>query len=72
MLIPQAIARAVYARPSIIVLDDVLSALDAKTESHVAERLLGKDGIFRRLGTTVVLITHASMLPSLPCSGPSY
>ncbi|KAK6200636.1 hypothetical protein LQW54_009679 [Pestalotiopsis sp. IQ-011] len=55
-----AIARAVYARPSIIILDDVLSALDAKTEVHVAEQLLGRKGIFRSLGTTVILITHAS------------
>jgi ABC-type bacteriocin/lantibiotic exporter with double-glycine peptidase domain len=58
----QAIARAVYARPSIIILDDVLSALDAKTENHVAENLLGNNGIFRKLGTTVILITHASAL----------
>lgn len=55
-----AIARAVYARPSILILDDVLSALDAKTEVHVAEQLLGRKGIFRSLGTTVILITHAS------------
>lgn len=49
-----------YSRPEIIILDDVLSALDSKTEAHVAERLLGHDGIFRRQGTTVILITHAS------------
>ncbi|KAK9772774.1 putative ABC transporter [Seiridium cardinale] len=55
-----ALARAVYARPSILILDDVLSALDAKTEAHVAEKLLGKNGILRDLKTTVILITHAS------------
>ncbi|KAH8891439.1 P-loop containing nucleoside triphosphate hydrolase protein [Thozetella sp. PMI_491] len=54
------LARAVYSRPEIIILDDVLSALDAKTEAHVAEMLLGPDGIFRKLGTTVILITHAT------------
>jgi ATP-binding cassette, subfamily C (CFTR/MRP), member 1 len=63
-MITKAIARAVYARPSIIILDDVLSALDAKTEAHVAEQLLGENGIFRRFGTTVVLITHASTFKS--------
>jgi ATP-binding cassette subfamily C (CFTR/MRP) protein 1 len=52
----------VYSRPEIIILDDVLSALDAKTEAQVAEMLLGSNGIFRKLGTTVILITHASML----------
>jgi ATP-binding cassette subfamily C (CFTR/MRP) protein 1 len=43
-----------------IILDDVLSALDAKTEAHVAGMLLGPDGIFRKQGATVILITHAS------------
>ncbi|KAK6073198.1 ATP-binding cassette containing protein [Seiridium cupressi] len=55
-----ALARAVYARPSILILDDVLSALDAKTEAHVAEKLLDKNGILRDLKTTVILITHDS------------
>jgi ATP-binding cassette subfamily C (CFTR/MRP) protein 1 len=56
----------VYSRPDIIILDDVLSALDAKTEAHVAEMLLGPDGIFRKQGTTVILITHASKLSTSP------
>ncbi|KAE9374390.1 putative multidrug resistance protein [Stipitochalara longipes BDJ] len=55
-----ALARAVYSRPEIIILDDVLSALDAKTEAHVAEMLLGHNGLFRKQGTTVILITHAT------------
>ncbi|TGJ82199.1 hypothetical protein E0Z10_g6546 [Xylaria hypoxylon] len=54
-----ALARAVYSRPEIIILDDVLSALDSKTEAHVAERLLGPTGLFRQLRATVILITHA-------------
>ena len=49
-----------YLRPEIVILDDVLSALDAKTESHVANSLLGEDGLFRAVKTTVILITHAS------------
>lgn len=49
-----------YPRPEIVILDDVLSALDAKTEAHVAKMLFGSSGIFRKQGTTVVLITHAS------------
>ncbi|ROV98723.1 hypothetical protein VMCG_06796 [Cytospora schulzeri] len=43
----------------LVALDDVLSALDARTEKLVFERLLSKDGLLRRLGATVVLITHA-------------
>lgn len=55
-----ALARAVFARPEIIVLDDVLSALDSKTEARVAEALLGPNGIFRTQKTTVILVTHAT------------
>ncbi|KAI1810238.1 P-loop containing nucleoside triphosphate hydrolase protein [Poronia punctata] len=55
-----ALARAVYSRPEIIILDDVLSALDPKTEAHVAERLLGSDGLLRQMRATVILITHAA------------
>lgn len=56
----EALARVVYLRPEIVILDDVLSALDAKTESHVASSLLGEDGLLRAIKTTVILITHAS------------
>lgn len=56
----QALARAVYARRSLVILDDVLSALDATTERRVVDRLIGPQGLFRELSTTVVLITHAS------------
>jgi ABC-type multidrug transport system fused ATPase/permease subunit len=44
----------------VIILDDVLSAIDAKTESLIVERLFGKNGIFKTLGSTVILATHAS------------
>jgi ATP-binding cassette, subfamily C (CFTR/MRP), member 1 len=55
-----ALARAVYAKPDIVLLDDVLSALDSKTEKLVVDRLLGPDGLFRKLKSTVVLITHST------------
>ncbi|KAH7319081.1 putative ATP-binding cassette transporter [Rhexocercosporidium sp. MPI-PUGE-AT-0058] len=55
-----ALARAVYSRKDIVILDDVLSALDGKTQSIVVERLLGRQGLFRKLKTTVVLVTHAT------------
>lgn len=57
-----------YARCSIVILDDVLSALDANTARHIVESLIGPNGLFKELGTTVVLITHASKsLPKTPC-----
>lgn len=52
-----ALSRCLYARPEIVILDDVLSALDSRTEQMVVDRLLGKSGLFRHLGTTV--ITHS-------------
>lgn len=55
----QALARAVYARRSLVILDDVLSALDATTERRIFDRLIGPKGLFKELGTTVLLITHA-------------
>lgn len=62
-----AIARAVYAKPEIIILDDVLSALDKRTESSVVSQLFGRDsglgtGLLRKLGCTVVLVTQSSRL----------
>lgn len=53
-----ALARAVYARADIVILDDVLSALDSKTKKTVVESLLGKEGLFKKLKSTVLLATH--------------
>ncbi|KAJ5209119.1 ABC transporter integral membrane type 1 [Penicillium cf. viridicatum] len=55
-----ALARSVYSRHDIALLDDVMSALDAQTQEMIIQRLLSHDGIFRQLGTTVVLTTHNS------------
>lgn len=40
------------------MLDDVLSALDVRTEKVIIERLLGKTGILRQLSSTVILATQ--------------
>ncbi|MCJ1311899.1 hypothetical protein MMC25_005572 [Agyrium rufum] len=55
-----ALARAVYARQEIVLLDDILSALDGKTERAIVDRLLSPQGLFYRLSSTVVLITHST------------
>ncbi|KAH8653767.1 ABC transporter [Xylariales sp. PMI_506] len=55
-----ALARAVYARRDMIILDDVLSALDATTEAHIFTNLMGSKGLFKELDTTVLLITHST------------
>ncbi|KAJ6617219.1 P-loop containing nucleoside triphosphate hydrolase protein [Mycena sp. CBHHK59/15] len=51
-----AIARAVYARADLVLLDDVFSALDGETEAHVFESLFGSEGMLQ--GKTTVLVTH--------------
>jgi ATP-binding cassette subfamily C (CFTR/MRP) protein 1 len=53
-----ALARAVYARREIMLLDDVFSALDTNTQETIYSRLFGQHGLLRELGTTVLLVTH--------------
>ncbi|KAL1910442.1 hypothetical protein Sste5344_003691 [Sporothrix stenoceras] len=54
-----ALARAVYARKPAVVLDDVLNALDAKTEHSVFSALLAPGGLLRRGDTTVIMATSS-------------
>ncbi|CAG8906439.1 unnamed protein product [Penicillium egyptiacum] len=53
-----ALARAVYSRYKILVLDDPFSALDPAVTDHIVQRLLGPRGLFRKMGTTVFLISN--------------
>jgi len=56
-----SLARAAYAKSSLVVLDDPFSALDAGTGSLVFDRLIGSaDGLFSN--SAVLLVTHASYL----------
>ena len=54
----QALARAAYARHKTVVLDDVFSGMDAHTSASVSRSLLGRGGLFRRDGITVIVATH--------------
>ncbi|EHK99656.1 putative Metal resistance protein YCF1 [Glarea lozoyensis 74030] len=54
-----ALARAVYARKEIIILDDTLSGLDSDTENRVFHSLLGRAGILRKQRTTVLLASSS-------------
>ncbi|EIN07942.1 P-loop containing nucleoside triphosphate hydrolase protein [Punctularia strigosozonata HHB-11173 SS5] len=49
------LARAVYSKADIVLLDDVLAALDVHTAKHVVDRCL-KGDLLR--GRTVLLVTH--------------
>ncbi|KAK8061986.1 oligomycin resistance ATP-dependent permease yor1 [Apiospora phragmitis] len=49
------LARALFAKNHILLLDDVLSGLDGDTEQAVFDNILGAKGLLRRLKTTVIL-----------------
>ncbi|NXP47639.1 MRP6 protein, partial [Heliornis fulica] len=56
------LARAVYQKASIYLLDDPLSAVDAHVGQHIFEHVLGPNGLLK--DKTRVLATHAtSVLP---------
>lgn len=57
-----ALARALYSRKKIFLLDDVFSALDNVTKKLIMIRLFGKSGLFRQLNSTAVLVTNESKL----------
>ncbi|EQB48595.1 ABC transporter [Colletotrichum gloeosporioides Cg-14] len=60
-----ALARAIALRKEIVLLDDVFSALDRATRQQISTRLLGPEGLLRRLGTTVLFTTHDSSIAML-------
>ena len=51
------LARAVYARADIYLLDDVLSAVDQHVGRHIINRVLGSQGLLK--GKTRILATNA-------------
>lgn len=57
-----SLARAVYSRKRLLVLDDVLSGLDPTTEQAVVDRVFGSDGLLRKHAITTILATHSGML----------
>ena len=51
-----ALARACYARASVVLLDDVLSAVDAEVGASLMQKCIC--GLLRESGATVVFVTH--------------
>ncbi|KAM0815312.1 putative ABC multidrug transporter [Seiridium cardinale] len=54
-----ALARAIYSRKPILLLDDVFSALDNLTSRTVFNNLLGVNGLLRNSDITVILAAHS-------------
>ncbi|XP_075623995.1 multidrug resistance-associated protein 1 isoform X1 [Balearica regulorum gibbericeps] len=58
------LARAVYQKASIYLLDDPLSAVDAHVGQHIFEHVLGPNGLLK--DKTRLLVTHTiNMLPQV-------
>ena len=51
-----ALARACYANADVVVLDDVLSAVDAEVGAQLMHGVVL--GLLKERGTTVILVTH--------------
>ncbi|PYI07763.1 putative ATP-binding cassette transporter [Aspergillus sclerotiicarbonarius CBS 121057] len=57
-----ALARAVYSRYDMLVLDDPFSALDGAVTDRIVGNLFGPESLFRKTGTTVFLISNSTRL----------
>lgn len=55
-----SLARALYQHADILILDDVFSGLDGRTQHQVCQAVLGASGLLRKRGTTAVVCTHAT------------
>ncbi|KAL5318920.1 hypothetical protein ACEPPN_013988 [Leptodophora sp. 'Broadleaf-Isolate-01'] len=53
------LARALYSKKKLLVIDDGFSGLDGETEEKVFSKLFGNTGLLRKIGITVILVTHA-------------
>ncbi|KAF1934459.1 P-loop containing nucleoside triphosphate hydrolase protein [Didymella exigua CBS 183.55] len=54
-----SLARAVYSRRPVVIVDDILSGLDSTTEKLVFSRVFGPEGLLREINSTVVIATHS-------------
>lgn len=52
-----SLARAVYRKAAVYLLDDPLAALDAHVSQHVFKQVIGPCGLLQ--GTTRILVTHS-------------
>ena len=61
-----ALARAVYARPQLLLADDPLSAVDVHVGKALFARVLGPGGLVAAAGGAVLLVTHQTQyLPAV-------
>ncbi|CAH0058330.1 unnamed protein product [Clonostachys solani] len=54
-----SLARALYSRKQLLVLDDILGGLDPKTEQSLVNNVFGNGGFLRKHSMTALLATHS-------------
>ncbi|KAJ3498687.1 hypothetical protein NLG97_g930 [Lecanicillium saksenae] len=55
-----SLARALFSRQEIMVLDDVLSGMDRTTEYSILNGVFGPDGLVKKMNTTVLMATSSA------------
>ena len=53
-----ALARALYSRIPMLVLDDIFSGLDVGSLRHIVKNVFGPSGIAKRLSLTIIMATQ--------------
>ena len=61
MICYQALARALYSRAPILLLDDIFGGLDKRTAEDIHSRLFGPKGMLRNSSSTIVFATHSGI-----------
>ncbi|KAH0592836.1 hypothetical protein MHUMG1_09481 [Metarhizium humberi] len=64
-----SLARALYSRNQVMVLDDVLTGLDRATEASILDAVFGPSGLLKSSQTTVVLTTNSNYIVILNKDG---
>lgn len=60
-----ALAKALFSRKKILVLDDIFSGLDKNTSVKIFDNLFKRDGLLRKAEATVILATNTSLTEHL-------
>ncbi|OHE98497.1 ABC transporter [Colletotrichum orchidophilum] len=54
-----SLARAIFSRKPVLIIDDALGGLDNTTQTHIWDCLFSPRGLIRQYGATVILTTHS-------------